>query len=114
MFTEVWRVLTDGEQADQILSAFNTSGGLGETVRRLQLPDTLVGQLRQAIEAALRRAMERDPQAQLVVSAKIASSHGGGAGQSWGFFLVEKPPHEGQPHRIEAFLYRERPPDGHG
>lgn len=113
MSTEVWRVVTDVRQAATVTLDFDAPGGLGETAQQLHLPDTLVTQLQQAIGAALRRVAERDQHGQLIVSAR-ASVEDGRAGQSWGFFLVEQPPHEAQPHCIEVFIYQERAPDEAG
>jgi hypothetical protein len=111
MSTEVWRVVADAEQAEQVKRAFLAPGGLADTAQRLHLPNALIGQIQEAIGAALHRAAERDPHGQIVVSARASSSEGGGVGQSWGFFLVERPPHEAQPHFIEVFLYPDRAPD---
>lgn len=76
----------------------------------LHVPERVLDQLQAAVRAALGRIAERDAQGsvRLTLTAKAVAPDHDEVCQSWGFFLIERPPHETASHRIEVFVY----PDG--
>jgi hypothetical protein len=110
MTNEAWQVVAELEQPARAGFDFDGSDGIAAAVRVLNLSDMVVDQLALAIRVALGRVAERDQHGavRLILSTKASPLRTGDELQSWGFFLVEKPPHETASHRIEVFLY----PDG--
>jgi hypothetical protein len=110
MINEAWQVVAELEQPARAGFDFDGSDGMAAAVRVLNLSDIVVDQLALAIRVALGRVVERDEHeaVRLILSTKASPLCTGDELQSWGFFLVEKPPHKTASHRIEIFLY----PDG--
>lgn len=110
MTTDQWQVVA--EQEHPAGAGLDPGGNMGiaEAARLLHVPDRVVDQLQTAVRAAIWRIAERDAQGtiRLTLATKAAAPDHHEARQSWGFFLIEKPPHETTSHRIEVFLY----PDG--
>lgn len=108
MTTDQWQVVAELEQPAGAGLHLGGSVGIAEAMRLLNVPERVVEQLQTAVRAALGRVAERDAQGaiRLILATKaVAPNHD--EGQSWGFFLIEKPPHETVWHRIEVFLYPE-------
>lgn len=109
MTTEAWRVLAELERPARAGLDSGGAGGLADIVRELDLPDTLVEQIWRAVSVALQRVADRDEgrTVRLRLSTETAHAMHSGTPGGWGFFLIDKPPDEAQPHRIELFLYQD-------
>ena len=110
MTTDQWQVVAEQEQPAGAGLDPGGNAGIAEAARLLNVPDRVVDQIQTAVRAALGRIAEREAQGpiRLTLATKAVAPHHDEAGQSWGFFLIEKPPPETASHRIEVFLY----PDG--
>jgi hypothetical protein len=109
MTAQAWQVLIELEQPAKAESIVGSIGGIAELVRTLALSNTVVEQIQREVSSALQRVAERCAQqlVRLTVSAKMVEASSTARRSSWGFFLVEKPATEVEPHRIEVFLYQD-------
>ena len=116
MATEAWRVLAELERPTRAELELGGAGGLAALVRELNLPDTLIEQMRRAVSVALQRVVERGDRqtVRLRLSTEAVPARRSGTSGGWGFFLIDKPPDETQPHRIELFLYQDTNSDRSG
>lgn len=110
MTTDQWQVVAEQEQSAGAGLDVGGNAGIAEAARRLHVPERVLDQLQVAVRAAVGRIAERDAQSaiRLTLATKAVAPDHEEVCQSWGFFLIEKPPHDTASHQIEVFLY----PDG--